>query len=138
MATRTKRSPEEIKAWRAKMGDIARQIRGRSPEELDEMWRRFGTVTAEGRRLSPFNVCFLAEQCFDGTPGSMPVQVGGFRQWQKVGRVVREGETACGFIWVPIGKRTRENKETGESEEVGGNRFRLVPMFDVRQTEAIE
>ena len=87
------------------------------------------------------NTLFLAAQA-----ASTPTVVGGLRQWGRVGRSVRKGEHACGYIYVP--KRASENAGdptelpilAGPGHVVEGSserqRFLLVPVFDVGQTDA--
>ena len=60
--------------------------------------------------------------------------IGGFRQWQKQGRKVRTGEHAAGYIYVPLIPKGAEN---GEEPAIGADdvRFRMVPVFDVSQTD---
>ena len=123
-----KRTKEEKDAWRSKMRALAKQIKQISPERQAELAGRIGTITAEGHRLSTFNTIFLAMQ--SGNGGF--VQVGGYRQWQRVGRKVRKGESSIGSIFVPLGKKKDENGDIDDEEKT---RFLTVPMFDVNQTE---
>lgn len=64
--------------------------------------------------------------------------VAGFKQWIKAGRVVRKGEHSLGFIQVPIYKKSKEEKQAGELDNGGRpTYFKLVPVFDVSQTEEL-
>jgi hypothetical protein len=125
-----KHSPEEARAWRAKMNALAREIRSMSPEARAKVP---GILTCEGHALSPFNVCYLYHQTL-GLGTGAPTMVGGFRQWQKVGRMVSEGEHAIGYIFVPMGGVKSSDPEREEESAV---HFRLVPVFDVMQTKEI-
>src|SRR3989304_2881045 len=123
---KTKRSPEQIKAWRAKMGALARDVRAMDPSTREHVHAKCGTVTCEGHVLSPFNTIYLYLQ-----RGGIPcVMIGGFQQWRKAGRVVRAGERAIGHIYVPIGAPKNGNGDAPESEK-DNVRFRLVPVVDV-------
>jgi len=97
-------------------------------EKQEEIAVKLGTVTCEGHRLSTHNMIFLFCQDQGAHPLAM---VGGFRQWKKAGRQVQKGEHAAGYIYVPLGVKK-------DGEETDGVRFRLVPVFDVTQTEEIE
>lgn len=94
--------------------------------DREDMAARYGTVTAEGHRLSTYNAIFLAIQA-----GRPLAQVGGFRQWKKAGRMVVKGQHAVGYMYVPMRRRDAEGEEVTEEKL----RFRLVPVFDVTQTE---
>lgn len=127
-----KRTEEERREWRSKMSELAKTVAGLSEERREEIALRMGTVTAEGHPLSAYNCCMLWTQA-----GRALAQVGGFRQWQKAGRRVRPGEHAVGYIYVPLGKRGTDAEPTGDESEAGRLRFRLVPVFDVTQTEGV-
>lgn len=65
----------------------------------------------------------------------------GFRQWQKVGRSVRKGETAC-YILVPITVRAKKKKDEPDAEESDAEAkrptivgFKAAPVFGYAQTE---
>lgn len=122
MATYTQ---AERKAWWLKMNSLAKQI-GRMPADQQKaIADKIGTVTCEGHPLSMFNCCFLYQQT--ERPLAM---VGGHNQWKRAGRIVRKGEHACGHIWVPLGKKNGD-QETDDDRP----RFRLIPVFDITQTE---
>ena len=124
-----KRTPEEIAAWKSKLRKLAARVEQLSGDERAAMAAKYGTVTAEGHRLSAYNAVFLAVQA-----GRPLAQVGGFRQWKKAGRMVAKGEHAAGYIYVPIKRRDADGDEVAEEKL----RFRLVPVFDISQTEAME
>ena len=84
------------------------------------------TLTCEGRTLGMFNSIFLSMQS-----GTYPTVIGGFRQWQRQGRQVPKGCHALGYIYVPM-VRHSEDDEDHVQDEV---RFRLVPVWDISQTE---
>lgn len=121
-------------ARREQLQQLAQRIRAMDAAERDALATRIGTITAEGRRLSPFNCCYLWTQA-----GRALAQVGGFRQWRKAGRTVRRGEHAIGYIYVPTGKpgETAPKDEAEATEDGGRVRFVLVPVFAVEQTEAL-
>lgn len=66
--------------------------------------------------------------------------VAGFRQWIDAGRVVKKGESAAGYINVPIHVVPKNNREADGTPKEGAEkalRFRLVAVFDISQTEAL-
>jgi len=127
---KTTRTEAQKQEWKGAMQELARQVRSMSPQEREAVALRCGTITAEGHALSVYNTCFLWTQA-----GRVLVQVGGFRQWERVGRKVREGEHAAGYIYVPMSGKKRDDDEPETAEErATGMRFRLVPVFDVSQT----
>ena len=58
--------------------------------------------------------------------------IGGFQQWRRQGRQVRQGERSTMSIWVP--KTAREREDGTAPDE---RRFVLVAMFDICQTEGL-
>lgn len=65
----------------------------------------------------------------------------GYRQWQKVGRQVKKGETACGIL-VPLTRKARDDESdehAGDTDETEPRRilygFKMVPVFGYAQTE---
>jgi len=129
---KAKRSEEERAAWYDSMRALAAKVSAMEDGERQRLADELGTVTAEGRPLSAFNTVFLANQA-----GRVLAQVGGFRQWQKAGRMVKKGEHAAGRIWVPTGARDAAEGEA-DGNGNGRRRFVLVPVFDVTQTEPAE
>lgn len=129
MARRTK---EQKQQWREQMNALVAKVRAMDDEERMELMARLGSVvTAEGRTLSVNNTVLLYMQ------NERPVvAVGGFRQWQGIGRQVRKGEKAS-YIYVPIGGPKEKEGEQDEDEQKK-MRFRLVPVFAERQTDLIE
>ena len=61
--------------------------------------------------------------------------IGGFRQWERASRRVKKGNKAAGYIYVPMKKKDSEGKDVETDEKL---RFRLVPVFDIAQTEELE
>lgn len=131
-----KRTPEQIKEWRDRMTDISRKVSDMSAEEKETLACRIGTMTAEGRTLSVHNTCFLWMQA-----GKALAQVGGFKQWQRVGRCVKHGQKSIGSILVPMGEGGGGvviTNEDGTQETKGGRmHFKMVPVFDITQTDLI-
>lgn len=117
-----KYTDEERKEWRSKMAAMAKRVREMPENERQKIAERLGTVTCEGHRLSVHNTVFLWQQC-----GRPLLQVGGVRQWNKVGRAVEKGQRAAGYIYVPMRK---EHEGDGDSEL----KFRLIPVFSIEQT----
>jgi len=59
----------------------------------------------------------------------------GYRQWQEVGRYVRKGEKAFHILVPIVGKKSVENRETGEEEDRTFIRgFTSAPVFGLSQT----
>jgi hypothetical protein len=121
-----KHSDAERKEWREKMNGLIKQVSGLSEEHRAEMARRMPIVTCEGHAISGFNHCFLSMQ----TDKAITI-IGGFRQWERAGRTVSKGVKAAGYIYVPLKKKDTEG-ETRIPEKL---RFRMVPVFDISQTE---
>lgn len=134
LSTQNKEQGMDKKEWRASMGKLAKRIRDMSGEDKQALFGRIGTLTAEGHQLSMFNCIFLHMQ--NGNDQAL-VQVGGFRQWQKVGRFVRKGERSIGYIYIPCGQKEKD-EETGRETCTRADFFRLVPMFSVDQTDEKE
>ena len=63
--------------------------------------------------------------------------VAGFKQWINAGRVVRKGESSLGFIQVPIYKRNGDNEDDSSEKSGKPVYFKLVPVFDVSQTDEL-
>ncbi len=122
---------DEKKAWRERMRGLVKQVAGMTPEARATMAAKMPIITCEGHALSVFNQCFLM---FQSGSATLTV-IGGFRQWKKTGRAVKEGSRSIGYIYVPmVPKQNGKEEEAGEPEDV---RFRLVPVFDVSQTDEL-
>ena len=120
---------EEKTEWKATMRGLVSQVSKMTPEERQAFAARMPIITCEGHPLSLFNQCYLLIQQSNGTILTI---VGGFRQWKKAARTVVSGAKSIGYIYVPMGNGKREDEE--EDREVN---FRLVPVFDIAQTEEI-
>ncbi len=120
-----KHSDAERKEWREKMNGLIKQVSGLSEEHRAEMARCMPIVTCEGHAISGFNHCFLSMQ----TDKAITI-IGGFRQWERAGRTVSKGMKAAGYIYVPM-KKKKDGKDITEERL----RFRMVPVFDISQTE---
>ena len=121
---------EQKTAWRANMSKLAAKIKIMTDIEKREYIRQNPCIeTCLGHTLSCYNTIFLLYQI-----GKKPVSmVGGFRQWQKVGRKVIKGQHAIGHIYVPINvPKLDDDRDIEQPDKV---HFKLVPMFDVAQTE---
>jgi len=125
----TTKSPEEKKVWHTKMSQLAAKIRAMPETDQLTLANTHGTITCEGRSLSPFNCCFLAMQ----SPDRPLLQVGGFRQWQRMGRTVKPGEHAAGYIYVPLSGKKADTEPPSDNDTIKPF-FKLVPVFDVNQT----
>ena len=124
-----KRTDQEKKEWHEKMRAMVKQVGQLSPEQKAEIAAKYPIVTCEGHEISGFNSCFLTMQT--ETPLTI---IGGFKQWERAGRTVSKGMKTAGYIYVPMKKKDAEG-ETRTPEKL---RFRLVPVFDVSQTEEKE
>ena len=117
-----KHSDAERKEWRERMNGLIKQVGQLSPEQKAEIAKKYPIITCEGHTISGFNSCFLTMQT------EMPLTiVAGFKQWERAGRTVAKGEKAAGYIYVPM-----KGKKDAEEEKL---RFRMVPVFDISQTE---
>ena len=133
-----KYSKEQKQDWFKKMRETAKKVRDLSEEERQKIATQCGTITVEGHPLSFFNCVFLWQQV-----GRALLQVGGFKQWKKAGRIVKKGERASGYIYVPRNKKNGNSEDLTNSEDPsqeqksGRVRFLLVPVFDITQTQEI-
>ena len=115
-----KRTKQEIADWRDKMKTLSAKIKAMPETDKAELFAKLGTITAEGRALSLHNTIMLYYQA-----GRRLSQVGGFKQWIRVGRQVKKGEHAAGSILVPI-------SGTDDDDDL---HFISVSVFDIEQTE---
>lgn len=111
---------------REKLAAMAKQIAAMSPEDRAALAAQ-GVATIEGHALSLKNTLLLVMQ------RAQVSVVGGFRQWQAAGRVVRKGEKALA-LWIPVSRK--ETNDDGEETVNPG--FRLANVFDISQTEEME
>ena len=130
------RTEADKTAWKQKMAGISKQVKAMAPADREALAQKLGTRTPEGHTLSAWNTCFLWLQA-----GKALAIVAGFKQWQKAGRIVKKGEHAVGDILVPMfgnatADKTSEDATDDTSAESKPNmRFRLVPVFDIGQTD---
>ncbi|MDA8295578.1 MAG: ArdC-like ssDNA-binding domain-containing protein [Actinomycetota bacterium] len=90
-------------------------------------WQRHLEFQSRFHRYSPRNVMLIAAQCEHAS------YVASYRHWQRLGRFVRKGERAI-WIFAPVLVRNHASREgREEAEAVRG--FRLVPVFDLSQTD---
>lgn len=95
----TKAQKDAAQERRKAFGRLVTKISKMPQQEREAMVLRFGgIVSAEGKPLSLFNTCLLLTQDEQAT------MVGGFRQWQAVGRQVRKGEHGLA-MWFPLTKK---------------------------------
>ncbi len=97
-----------------------------------EGWMRWVQARATLRGYSSANCMLLAQQCHER--GIVPERVGGLHAWRKLGRHVREGETAL-RISAPIAFKLRDEggHETGERRVF----FKTAFVFELSQTEPL-
>ena len=120
-----KYSDAQRQEWKDKMQGLIKQVSNLSAADKEKLAETNPITTCEGHAISPYNHCFLAMQ----TDKPLTV-IGGFRQWQRAGRMVSKGNKAAGYIYVPMkGKTDDPDKKL---------RFRMVPVFDISQTEEIQ
>lgn len=95
--------------------------------ETSDAFRRYLEVAARFHSYSFGNQLLIAAQ--------MPsaARVAGFNTWLRLNRHVRRGEKSIRII-APVIYRKRD-KETGEQTDEAGLAFRVVPVFDVSQTD---
>lgn len=123
-------------AQREKARKLAGKFAAMSADERQALAERLpAVVNPDGHVLTVHNTVFLYMQ----SGRTDPTMVAGFRQWLKVNRAVRKGERSIGYIHVPIGPGKKQREEAAANGEQTAARvfFRLVPVFDVSQTDEI-
>lgn len=105
-----------------KARELAKQLAEMTEEQRAQMAANMMVTTIEGHQLSVKNMALAMLQIEN------PTVVGGFNQWRKAGRQVSKGTKAI-WIFAPSPKKDGQG-----NEEL---RFRLVPVFDVQQTEPL-
>lgn len=111
--------------------ELSAKIARMSGDERVKLSEKMGSVfNPQGHQLTLHNTLLLMSQC----ERDDLTLVAGFKQWIKAGRVVRKGEHSIGFINVPIRKKAKESDE----DDKGSLYFRLVPVFDVSQTDELQ
>ncbi|MGC8511390.1 MAG: ArdC-like ssDNA-binding domain-containing protein, partial [Acidimicrobiales bacterium] len=91
-----------------------------------ERWARYLEFQSRFHRYSAHNTMLLLLQ------NPYATRVAGYRAWQALDRQVRAGETALRIL-APVRYRRDDTVDGEYASEVRG--FRLVSVFDVRQTE---
>jgi antirestriction protein ArdC len=89
-------------------------------------WIEYLNFAAKFRQYSFNNTMLILIQC------PTAERVASYKQWAAMGRQVTKGEKALS-IFAPM-MRKREDEKTGEEKRYLSG-FRLVPVFDVSQTE---
>jgi hypothetical protein len=91
-----------------------------------EKWTKYLNVQSKFYRYSPNNVLLILAQNPDAT------RVAGYRAWQALDHQVRAKESAL-RIFAPMKYQKDDGPEGEKTSEIRG--FKLVPVFDVSQTE---
>jgi hypothetical protein len=137
MKTRKQLTPQQQAARderKARLIEMNRQISKMTEAQRLEIINSTGAiVTCEGRALSTRNTMLVLMQLPKASV------VGGFRQWQTMGRKVSKG-THGAAILVPCGHRSQAPDGEAVTDEAGegGVFFTTTTVFDIAQTEAIE
>jgi len=101
-------------------------------DDLDEDEVAAAKVAVWAERYSERNAMLIVMQAPNAT------MIKGFRQWQAEGRQVRKGETGIRIL-APAGNRAAEEPSEAKPDgEKGRQFFKLISVFDVAQTDAIE
>ncbi len=110
-----------------------RKISAMTPAERDALTASIGAIlTCEGRALSPRNSMLVWMQI----PAAS--LVGGFHQWQKVGRCVMKDQHGAQAL-VPLGRKVQDaSGEVSTTDDGEGMHFTTTTYFDVTQTETME
>ena len=96
-----------------------------------EGWRKWVRTRSTFRSYSLNNQFLIALQAPEAT------RVCGFHAWRSLGRQVRRGETSIRII-APISTRKRDAAGTrSEDDSERTTFFRMVPVFDIAQTDPI-
>jgi antirestriction protein ArdC len=129
VSTKTRRKPTaaQIAARDEKMEKIHEALVAKTDALVtSEGWLEYLAFAARFRQYSFNNTLLILIQCPTAT------RVASYKKWAEMGRQVRKGEKALS-IFAPL-MRKREDEKTGE-EKTFLSGFRLVPVFDVAQTE---
>lgn len=92
-------------------------------------WIAYLRFMSAFRRYSFNNLMLIAMQCPNAT------HVAGFRKWQQLDRQVRKGEKAIKILGYSTKKITKIDPVTGEEVEDKVQRFPVLSVFDVSQTD---
>ncbi len=109
------------------MKALSAKVKAMPEDERQRLACEYGTLTAEGHTLSAKNTILLAMQA-----GRPLAQVGGYKQWLKVNRQVIKGQHSIGSMYVPTRGKKKDDEEADTRQ-----RFVLVSVFDVTQTEEV-
>ena len=123
-----------VGAQRERARALAGKIAGMSETERQALADRLpAVVNPDGHALTVHNTVFLHMQ----SGRTDLTMVAGFRQWIRAGRAVRKGEHSCGYIFVPLKRKKDDDRREGEQSSHDRIRFRLVPVFDLSQTDEL-
>lgn len=109
--------------------ELVEALQGKEPEAFT----RYLDFMGRFHRYSLGNILMIMKQRPDAE------YVAGFRTWKELGRWVKRGEKGIAILAPMIGKRKDEQDEEArrkEKRECWG--FRVVHVFDVKQTEGAE
>lgn len=115
---------EQSQERRAKVKAFAKVISAMSAEKKAEFDQHF-YHTIEGHTLSGRNQILLAMQ------GVKSSTVGGFQQWKRAGRQVRQGEHGAS-ICIPLGTPKLDDETSRDPDSI---RFGYAIVFGIDQTE---
>ena len=94
-----------------------------------EMWTQYLDVQSKFYRYSPNNVMLLLLQNENVT------RVAGYKKWKELGRQVMAKESALRIL-APMTYKRDDGLEGEKTSEIRG--FKMVPVFDISQTEGPE
>jgi hypothetical protein len=126
----TKEQEASFEAKKQAMKDLINVIKGLSPEKLEELSAQMGVITCDGHPISGKNAAMLYYQT-ETVGKAIPTVIGGYKQWQNLGRQVIKGERSYS-ICAP---RPASKKDDGEEGKMG---FTFISIFDISQTELIQ
>jgi len=130
---RQKYTPEEAR-------EFAAQLTKRAEEQMVALlqsgqWQTYANFLARFHRYSPNNARLILMQCPHAEI------IAGFNHWKAHGRTIRKGEKAI-HIYAPMSVKTNEAildpndpDNLDAATPVRKTIFKLVPVFDVSQTE---
>jgi hypothetical protein len=133
---RTKRQPTEAQKQkaaenRAKFKELCQRVAAMSEDQRAALAIQCGPRKITGEPFSAYNACLLLSQ------HNAPTICGGFAQWRAQGRKVISGPGSGLMVWVPIGRKKKEQDETEATESSAKPGFILGYVFDVSQTAEI-
>ena len=128
-ATKTRRKPSarQIAEREEKMEKMHEALVAKTDALVtSEGWIQYLDFASKFRQYSFNNTMLILIQCPTAS------RVASYKQWGELNRQVTKGEKALS-IFAPM-MRKREDEKTGEEKRYLSG-FRLVPVFDVSQTE---